>query len=234
MEKLTTNSKVAPCNAETCACNKKNLYGISDDASSELKERALLLSYISLGYNTAECVLSIVAGMLAGSVALIGFGLDSLMESLSGGVMIWRFRNHRNMTPLDEERAEKRAVKLIGYAFFVFGAYVAYESIEKLISAEAARPSLFGIGIAIMSLIAMPALYYFKRQTGRKLNSKSLIADSKQTLACMMLSVALLVGLGMNMLFGVWWADPAVGLIVAVYLFNEGYSAIKEGELCSC
>lgn len=199
-----------------------------------LRKRALRLSYITVGYNVLEGVVSIFAGWLAGSIALVGFGLDSFMESLSGGVMIWRFTHGEGISPEEELRRERKAIRLIGYTFFVFGAYVLYESLEKLLTAEAPEPSLFGIIIAVVSLVAMPLLFYMKYRTGKKMNSRSLVADSKQTLACIFLSLALLVGLGLNYLWGLWWADPAVGLLVVAYLIREGREALQGQKLCTC
>jgi divalent metal cation (Fe/Co/Zn/Cd) transporter len=199
-----------------------------------LKRRALKLSYITVGYNVLEGVVSIFAGWLAGSIALVGFGLDSFMESLSGGVMIWRFTHRAQLSAEEELRREKKAIRLIGYTFFVFGAYVLYESAEKLITAEAPARSLIGIIIAVVSLVVMPVLFFAKYHTGKSMQSRSLVADSKQTLACMFLSLALLIGLGLNYFWGIWWADPAVGLVVVVFLFMEGRNAIKEEKLCTC
>jgi divalent metal cation (Fe/Co/Zn/Cd) transporter len=200
----------------------------------KLKRRALKLSYVTVGYNVLEGVVSIFAGWLAGSIALVGFGLDSFMESLSGGVMIWRFTHRAQLSAEEELRREKKAVKLISYTFFVLGAYVLYESAEKLITAEFPERSLLGIIIAVVSLVAMPVLFYAKYRTGKSMQSRSLVADSKQTLACMFLSLALLIGLGLNYLWGLWWADPVVGLVVVVYLFKEGREAIREEKLCTC
>ena len=199
-----------------------------------LHKRALALSYFTVGYNVVECVLALVAGSLAGSIALVGFGLDSLVESLSGGVMIWRFVRHETMSAAEEERLERRAVKFVGYTFFILGAYVLYESVEKLIFQEAPAPSLLGIAIALASMIVMPGLFALKYRTGKSLGSASLMADSKQTLACAMLSVALLVGLGLNYWFGIWQADPVIGLVIVALLIREGYHALKEKKLCSC
>lgn len=199
-----------------------------------LKKRALLLSYITVGYNVLEGIASILAGWLAGSVALVGFGLDSFMESLSGGVMIWRFTHRAKLSAEEELRREKKAIRLIGYTFFVFGTYVLYESVDKLLTSETPEPSLFGIIIAVVSLVAMPVLFYAKYRTGKSMQSRSLVADSKQTLACMLLSLALLIGLGLNYLWGLWWADPVVGIVVVVYLFKEGREAIREEKLCTC
>ncbi len=175
-----------------------------------------------------------MAGFLAGSIALVGFGLDSFVESLSGSVMIWRLRKHGKISEEEEEKVERRAVRLIAYTFFILGAYVCYESIEKLYGHEIPDPSLLGIIIAIISIIVMPILFYLKYQTGKSMGSRSLIADSKETLACVFLSGALLVGLGLNYLYGFWQADPIVGLLIVTYLLKEGYSTLKEGELCSC
>ncbi len=199
-----------------------------------LRKRALRLSYITVGYNVVEGLVSIFAGVMAGSIALVGFGLDSCMESLSGGVMIWRFTHSEGLSAEEELKREKKAVKLIGYMFFLFGAYVLYESLEKLLLHEAPEPSLLGIAIAVASLVAMPVLFYMKYRTGKSMNSRSLVADSKQTLACMFLSLALLIGLGLNYLRGLWWADPAVGLLVVAYLIKEGREALKEEKLCTC
>jgi divalent metal cation (Fe/Co/Zn/Cd) transporter len=199
-----------------------------------LQKRALYLSYFTIGYNVVECALALLAGFLAGSIALVGFGLDSLVESLSGGVMIWRFARHDTLSPAEEERLERRAIKIVGYTFFVLGAYVLYESLEKLILHQPPAPSLFGIFIALASIIVMPVLFRRKYQTGKALGSASLMADSKQTLACAMLSVALLIGLGLNYWFGIWQADPAIGLVIVVLLAREGYQALKEQKLCSC
>jgi len=202
--------------------------------TTNLQKRALWLSYLTVGYNILEGGLSLVAGWLAGSIALVGFGLDSVVESLSGGVMIWRFRPHPGRTPEEEERLEKKAVRLVGYTFFILAAYILYESAAKLIFQEAPAPSLLGIVIAAVSLVVMPGLFYLKYQTGKSLGSVSLMTDSKQTLACALLSLALLIGLGLNYLYGIWQADPVIGLIIAGLLVREGVNALKEEKLCTC
>ena len=199
-----------------------------------LQKKALWLSYLTVGYNVLEGGISILVGWLAGSIALVGFGLDSMVESLSGGVMIWRFRPHANLTPQEEERLEKKAIRLVGYTFFILAAYILYESLKKLILQEAPAPSLLGIIIAAISLVIMPGLFYLKYQTGKSLGSMSLMADSKQTLACAMLSLALLIGLGLNYLFGIWQADPIIGLVIVGVLIREGVTVLKEEKLCTC
>ena len=201
---------------------------------TSLKQKALHLAYFTIAYNVVECGLALVAGSLAGSIALVGFGLDSLVESLSGGVMIYRFARHENLSREEEARLERRAVKIVGYTFFILAAYVLYESLEKLIFQEPPAPSLLGLGIALASIIVMPVLFALKYRTGKSLNSASLMADSKQTLACAMLSVALLIGLGLNYWFGIWQADPGIGLVIVALLVREGYHTLKEEKLCSC
>ena len=197
---------------------------------SKLHKRALLLSYLTVVYNILEGVVSIITGIVAGSIALVGFGLDSFVESLSGCVMIWRFRKHGRIAAEEEEKVEKKATRLVAYSFFILGAYILYESTKKLYFQEIPAPSLLGIIIAIVSIIMMPILFYMKYRTGKSINSKSLVADSKETLACLFLSIALLIGLGLNYAFGLWQADPIVGLLVVAFLVKEGYQTLKEEE----
>jgi divalent metal cation (Fe/Co/Zn/Cd) transporter len=198
---------------------------------SELYRKALSLSYFTVGYNIVEGVASIFAGLLAGSIALVGFGLDSFLESLSGIVMIWRFRQHGRISKVKEEKIERKATRLVAYTFFSLAAYVFYESSKRLYFHEIPHPSILGIIIATVSTAVMPILFHMKYQTGKSINSRSLIADSKETLACTFLSVALLVGLGINYLSGFWQADPIVGLVIVIFLVREGYTILKEEEL---
>lgn len=195
--------------------------------TEKLRKRAYVLSVVTVLYNIVEGVVSIVAGAMAGSIALAGFGIDSMVESLSGGIMIWRFSRGTAISPEEEETIEARAERLIGVTFLIFGAYIAWESLGKLIGGSRPAPSLIGIIIAVVSLITMPVLFILKYRTGKEMGSRSLIADSKETLACMFLSVSLLIGLGMHYLYGLWWADPAVGLVIVVFLFREGYEIIR-------
>jgi len=199
----------------------------------KLGRRALLLSYFTVAYNVLEGVLSILAGGLASSIALVGFGMDSFIESISGGIMIWRFRQTR-LSEAEEKKVEARAVKLVGWSFFVLAAYVLFEAGRKLVTREVPDPSLFGIIIAATSLVVMPVLFIAEQRTGRRLGSRSLLADSKQTLACTFMSLALLLGLLANRLFGFWQADPVVGLFIGAWLVREGVETLKEGRLCSC
>lgn len=202
------------------------------DSQVKPQKKALLLSYFTVGYNVLEGIFSVSAGLLAGSIALIGFGLDSFVESLSGSVMIWRFRKHGNMSKEEEEKVEKKAARLVAYTFFVLAAYVLYESARKLGLREISEPSLFGIVIATVSIIVMPVLFYSKYRLGKSIGSRSLVADSKETLVCVFLSVALLAGLGLNYLYGFWQADPIAGLIVVLFLIKEGCGILREERLC--
>ncbi|MBR9699324.1 cation transporter [Candidatus Woesearchaeota archaeon] len=195
--------------------------------------KALGLSYFTVGYNIVEGIVSVFFGSISGSIALVGFGLDSFIESLSGSIMIWRFKK-REYSKQDIERIEKKALQLVGYTFFVLALYVLYESLTRLYFAEASSPSLAGIIITIISLIIMPILYHKKHRLGHQLHSRSLIADSKQTIACMLLSVAVLLGIALNWLFGFWQADPIAGLVVSLLLMREGYLVVRNKELCRC
>lgn len=199
-----------------------------------LEARARRLSYFTVGYNLLEGLASVAAGMVAGSVALVGFGFDSFVESLSGGVLIWRFRERGELTAHQRERIEQRALKLVGYTFWILGAYVLFEAVRKLLSGERPEASPVGVGITVLSLLVMPALFWAKRRTASALGSRSLHADAKQTLACVLLSAGVLGGLLLNWLAGWWQADPLIAAGIAVVLFREGYDTIREGKLCSC
>ena len=148
-----------------------------------LERRARRLSYFTVGYNLLEGMLSVAVGGAAGSVALVGFGFDSFVESLSGGVMIWRFRERGAMSHSDRERLEARAIRLVGYTFYLLAAYVLFESARKLYTGERPAPTSLGIAIAVASLVVMPALFWLKKRTAAGLGSASLRADARQTLA---------------------------------------------------
>ena len=195
-----------------------------------LFKRGLHLEYFTVAYNILEAIASIVFGSIANSIALIGFGLDSIIESLSGLVLIWRLSQHGKITRGAEERLEKRATRFVAVTFFVLGGYVLFQSIRKLVIEEIPGPSLPGIIIAGASIIVMPLLTWQKYKTGKKISSRALVADSRETLACAFLSVALLLGLGANYLFGFWQADPIVGLIIVLFLFREGWETWKEAS----
>ena len=196
--------------------------------------RALRLSYFTVGYNVLEGAVSVAAGAAAGSVALVGFGMDSFVESLSGGVMIWRFRSAGDACDPEVERKERRALKLVGYTFFALGAYVLFEAARKLATGERPEASAVGIAITLVSLVVMPLLFVSKKRAAERLGSRSLNADAKQTLACMGMSAGVLAGLVLNHAFGLWQADPLVAIAIALFLFREGREAVVEGKVCSC
>ncbi len=195
-----------------------------------LYRRGLLLEYLTVGYNVVEAVAAIVFGGLAGSIALIGFGLDSIVESLSGVVLIWRLRQHGSLSEVEEEKRERKAIRFVAVTFFVLGIYVAVESVRQLAGGVTPEPSLAGVIIAAVSLVLMPALAWQKYRTGKRIGSRALVAYSKETLACGLLSLALLLGLGANYLFGFWQADPIAALVIAVFLFREGVEGWREGN----
>jgi divalent metal cation (Fe/Co/Zn/Cd) transporter len=202
----------------------------SDSNDDRPYKKGLFLEYLTVGYNFGEALVSIIFGGLAGSIALIGFGLDSIIESLSGMVLIWRLHQRGKVSKEEEERIEKRAMKFVAVSFFILGIYVLEESIRKLAIADIPDTTLPGIVIAMVSLVAMPVLTWQKYITGKAIGSKALIADSKETLACAFLSVALLLGLGANYLFGFWQADPIAGLVITAFLFREGREVWKEAS----
>jgi divalent metal cation (Fe/Co/Zn/Cd) transporter len=197
-----------------------------------LRRRALRLSYLTVGWNAVECVVSVAAGAAAGSAALVGFGLDSLVESLSGGVMIWRFRWRGD--PHAGERLERRATRLVGWTLIVLSAYVLLDAAWALYRAKVPERTVAGLAITTLSLIVMPILFVAKRRTAARLASRSLAADSRQTLACAWLSAGVLAGLLLNRYAGWWWADGVIAAAIALWLFREGREALREGKLCAC
>ena len=200
---------------------------LSADDRARLGRRAQLLAAASVAYNAAEAVVAISAGIIAGSVALVGFGLDSIVESFSGLVILWQFR-HR----LPETR-ERQALRLIGISFFALAGYVVVESVRSLFGSGDADPSTVGIVLAALSLVVMPFLSWAQRRTGQRLGSGSVVADSKQTLLCTYLSAVLLAGLVLNATLGWSWVDPLVALVIAGVAVKEGLEAWR-GDGCSC
>lgn len=196
--------------------------------AQNLSKKALILSIFTVSYNIFEGIVSITAGVLSNSIALKGFGIDSFIESISGAVMIWRFRKQVKITDEEEEKVERIAQKLVAISFFLLSAYILYESISKLYFKDITETSTFGLIIIIMSIIIMPILFYLKYKTGRLLGSKSLVADSKETLACLFLSVSVLFGILLNFFFGFWQADPIAAIVIAIYLIVEGIRTLRE------
>lgn len=187
--------------------------------------RAQLLAGASVTYNVVEAVIAITAGMVAGSVALVGFGLDSVVEVSSGLIILWQFRH-----PLPESR-ERTALRLMALSFFALAGYVTVESARSLLSGHAPDPSPVGIALAATSLLVMPFLSWAQRRTGRALGSNAVVADSTQTLLCTYLSAVLLLGLVLNATLGWYWADPIAGVVIAAVAVKEGRQAWR-GEGC--
>lgn len=188
-------------------------------------KKALKLSIFTVSYNVVEGVGAFIVGSFTHSTALLAFGLDSFIESLSASTMIWRFARHR--ADEEEEKTEKRAFKIVGYSFFILGVYVLYQAVTKLIQSEEPERSFFGMLIAAMSLIIMPFIFRAKNRLGKQIGSRSLVADSKQTLACIFLSAILLIGTGLNYFFGIWWADPVAAIAIALFLIRESLEMRK-------
>ncbi len=202
-----------------------------DETSSRpnLLQRGLRLEYLTVGWNIAEGLIAVAAGLVAGSVALVGFGVDSFVETISGMVLIWRLSAEARGR-LDEEAVEtveRRAERLVGLAFFLLAAYVTFEAIRTLIEGEAPLASPIGIALTSLSIVVMLWLAGAKRRVGEVLGSRALIADSKQTYACWYLSVVTLAGLALNAVFGLWWADPLAALGIVVLLVREGFEALR-------
>lgn len=189
-----------------------------------LRRRAVGLAWLTVAWNVVEAVVAIVAGAAAGSLALIGFGLDSTVEVASAVVIIWQFSG------LDEQR-EQRALRLIAISFFALALYVVGQAGFDLLSGSEPDSSPVGIGLALASLVVMPLLATAKRSTGRRLGSVTVTADSQQTWLCTYLSAVLLVGLVLNAALGWWWADPAAALIIAALALREGREAWR-GDTC--
>jgi divalent metal cation (Fe/Co/Zn/Cd) transporter len=190
-----------------------------------LFRRVRLLVAATITYNVIEAVIAIAAGTVADSTALIGFGLDSVIEVASATAVAWQFSGP------DPEVRERTALKVIAVSFFALALYVTIESVRSLLGAESAEHSTVGITLAAVSLAVMPFLSYAQRHAGRELGSASAVADSKQTLLCTYLSGVLLVGLLLNSLFGWSWADPIVALVIAAVAVKEGREAWR-GEHC--
>jgi divalent metal cation (Fe/Co/Zn/Cd) transporter len=192
-----------------------------------LGRRAQWLAAASVAYNGIEAVIAIAAGIVAGSVALIGFGLDSVVEVSSGLIVLWQFR-HR----LPESR-EQQALRLMAVSFFALAAYVAFESVRALATGHTADSSTVGIALAVASLLIMPFLSWAQRRTGRALGSNAVVADSTQTLLCTYLSAVLLAGLLLNATLGWAWADPLAGLVIAAVAAKEGWEAWNGHGCCA-
>lgn len=202
------------------------------DPREALVQRALRLAYQSVGWDLAAGLLAVVAGLIAGSIALVGFGFDSLIETLAGGLLVWRLSAQAGGT-LDEDVAievQLRARRFIGLAFIALAAYVAYQSVLTLMDRQAPAPSPLGIGLLVVSIALTLWLARAKRRVGEALEDPTLIADARRTVARCSFAVVALAGLVLNAVGGLWWADPVAGLGIALLLLREAFEALR-GEV---
>lgn len=199
----------------------------------DLVRRGRMLAWFTIVWNAIEGVAGIAAGIAAGSIALIGFGIDSYVEVFAGSVIIWRLSKERHGEAVSEA-AEQRAVRLIALTFLLLAVGVGVESIRRLASGERPDESWFGIGLAVVSLVVMPLLARAKRRVGERLGSRAVTADATETVLCVWLSAILLVGLGANAAFGWWWADPLAALGVVYVAAREGIEHWRAEELDDC
>jgi divalent metal cation (Fe/Co/Zn/Cd) transporter len=200
---------------------------LSPERQSVLTRRVRLLVAATITYNVVEAVVAITAGSLASSTALIGFGLDSVIEVSSAAAVVWQFSG------ADPQRRERAALRIIAVSFCALAAYVSVESVRALVGADRAEHSTIGLALAAVSLAVMPVLSAVQRRAGRELGSASAVADSKQTLLCTYLSAVVLIGLGVNSLFGWWWADPLAALVIAAVAVKEGREAWRGDGCCA-
>jgi divalent metal cation (Fe/Co/Zn/Cd) transporter len=194
-----------------------------------LVRRARLLAWGGVAWHGLEMAIALGAGIAAGSIALIGFGADSLIEALAGGIVLWRFAGTR----ASSEAAERRAQKLIGLSFYLLAAYVGVEALRALLAHEVPAASWVGIGLAVVTAITMPLLARAKARVGDALSSSATKGEGRQNMLCAYLSVALLLGLGANALFGLWWADPVTALVIAGVAIKEGRESWRGDSCCT-
>ena len=196
-----------------------------------LLRRAVHLEMLTIGWMMVEAVVGITIGWLATSIALVAFGLDSVIELISGSVLFYRLRaESRGVGEVATEDLEQRALQVVGATFLLLAAYAFYESATIILGPELPQASYVGIALALVALIAMPLLGVAKRRVGLKLGSHALVADAKEAFVCAYLSFTLLLGLCLNALFGWWWADPVAALVMVPFLIREGWAAIAEAR----
>jgi divalent metal cation (Fe/Co/Zn/Cd) transporter len=201
---------------------------ISAERYRELARRVRLLSWLSLGAMSVEGIVAIVAGILAGSIALVGFGLDSAVEGFASVIIIWRFTGSRVLS----EAAEQRAQKLVAVQFFILAPYVAFESVRALLGTDHAEVSVLGMALAVWSLVTMPLLGIAKQRIAEEIGSAATKGEGRQNVLCAYLAGALLIGLAGNAIAGAWWLDPIVGLLIAGVAVREGLEAWRGDGCC--
>ena len=191
--------------------------------------RGKLLEFATVGYNTLEGIIAVGAGLIAGSIALVGFGFDSVIEVISGLTLLWRL--YADVNEERREQIEQRALRIVGASFLLLAAYVTFDAGKALLRREAPDESIAGIVLAAVSLVVMPLLVRAKRRVAKAIGSKALDADATQTALCTYLSAILLAGLLLNALVGWWWADPVAALVMVPIIVREGLEGIR-GERC--
>ena len=201
---------------------------ISQDRYRQLARRVQLLSWLSLGAMSVEGIVAIGAGIMAGSIALVGFGLDSAVEGFSSAIILWRFTGSRVMS----QTAEHRAQKLVAIQFFVLAPYVGVESVRALIGGEHPDVSVLGMGLAVWSLVTMPLLGVAKQRIAEEIGSAATKGEGRQNILCAYLAGALLIGLAGNAVVGAWWLDPVVGFLIAAVAVKEGMEAWRGDGCC--
>ena len=217
-----------------CSQDDKILAGAAAQARPALVRKALALEYLTVGWNIVEGLVAVLAALSAGSIALLGFGIDSFVETTSGAILIWRFRAERHTQDREAlEVLDRRARKLVGLSLFLLAAYVALDASLALYQLDKPEPTFIGIALTSISLVVMVWLARAKRRTAAALQSRALAADSFQTTACWWLSLVTLTGVGLNAALGWWWADPVAALGMTVFLVREGREAWR-GEDCGC
>jgi len=197
----------------------------------DVARRGLQLQWLTIGWNSAECLVAVIAGLLSGSVALVGFGFDSAIEVASSLAAVWRLRSDANESA--RVTAELRATRLIGACFLLLAVWITWDGAASLARREAPSESLTGIVLAALSLVVMPLLARLKRRVASRLQSGALEAESRQTEICAYLSAILLAGLGLNAWLGWWWADPVAGLAMVPLIAREGWEAIRGKTCCA-
>jgi cation diffusion facilitator family transporter len=197
----------------------------------ELHRRGLLLEWFTVGWNVIEGVVAIGAGVLTGSVSLVAFGADSFIEVISAIALLWRLHKAGPHASAEERgAAERKALYLVAATFFLLAAYIAFEAIGTLVSRVGPESSIVGLVLSIISLLVMPTLAYGKQRTGREMGSEALQADAVETWVCSYLSLALLIGVGLNAAFGWWWADPVGALAMLPVILWKGWETLGEAR----
>lgn len=223
---MTCDRDTSCCGSDTCDARRR-------EARSRSLQHALGLEYLTVGWNLVEGVVAITAAVLAGSVAILGFGIDSFVECASGLVMIWRLLTERRgrLSAERVEAIEHRARRLVAASLFLLAAYVTFDAVHTLWTGDRPEFSAVGVALLLISMAVMLSLARAKRRVARELGSEAMEADAFQTTACWWLSLAALVGVGANGLFGWWWADPVAAIVIAGLIVREGREAWR-GEAC--